>query len=195
MKLGKFIQPVVKKFPLFYKEGIKGRSMQLINLLCSYTIYITGYKIFITVVTLILFASIKTYAQTDWVKWGKADYSYRINSTSTQRDYSIGLNSPGRFVLKSFANAYWIFISDVDGDNCSFSPTCSNFFIQSVEKTNFVQGTLMFFDRFTRDMNFTGKLNHYPRVGDGHFYDPPSLYILYRDSINYIPPSVVIMNE
>jgi len=136
-----------------------------------------------------------TGAQTDWVKWGKADYSYRIDNPNEQRDYTFDLGSPGRFILKSFANAYWFFISDVDGDNCSFSPTCSNFFVQSVEKTNLVEGSLMFFDRFTRDMDIFGKQNHYPIVPDGHLYDPPSLYILGSDSVNYIPPSVVVKNE
>ncbi len=95
-------------------------------------------------------------------------------------------------MLKSLADVYWIFISDVDGDNCSFSPTCSNFFIQSVQQTNLFQGTIMFFDRFTRDMDIFKKYNQYPRVTDGHFYDPPSLYTLDETKINYIPPFEVI---
>lgn len=148
-----------------------------------------------TILAFILSFSFNTFAQTDWVKWGKADYTYTVKDPVEQRDYSFDLSNPGRFVLKSFANAYWFFISDVDGDNCSFSPTCSNFFIQSVERTNIVQGSFMFFDRFTRDMDIFGKLDHYPRVPDGHFYDPPSLYILDSDSIKYIPPSVVVKRE
>ena len=147
------------------------------------------------ILSFIIIGGLNINAQTDWVKWGKADYSYRIKIPSEQRDYTIDLSNPGRFILKSFVNGYWFFISDVDGDNCSFNPTCSNFFIQSVEKTNIVQGSLMFFDRFTRDMDIFGKLNHYPRVPDGHFYDPPSFYILNSDSIKYIPPSVVVKNE
>ena len=145
---------------------------------------------------LILFFSllfcVNTFAQTDWVKWGKANYSYQVNDPSESRNYSFDLSNCGRFVLKTLLNGYWFFISEVDGDNCSFSPTCSGFFVQSVEKTNIVQGSLMFFDRFTRDMDIFGKLNHYPRVPDGHFYDPPSLYSLRSDSIKYIPPSTVV---
>jgi putative component of membrane protein insertase Oxa1/YidC/SpoIIIJ protein YidD len=154
-----------------------------------------NHFIFKITLAFILSFSFKTIAQTDWIKWNKADYTYRINNLVEKRNYSFDFNNPGRFLLKSLANAYWFFISDVDGDNCSFNPTCSNFFILSVEKTNIVQGTLMFFDRFIRDMNIFGKVNHYPRVLNGHFYDPPSLYILDSDSINYIPPSVVVKNE
>jgi hypothetical protein len=139
--------------------------------------------------------SFSAIAQTDWVKWGKADYTYKMNNPVQQRDYSFDFSNPGRFVLKSLANAYWFFISDVDGDNCSFSPTCSNFFIQSVENTNIIKGSLMFFDRFTRDMDIIGKQDKYPRVPDGHLYDPPSLYILGGNFINYISPSVVVKNE
>jgi len=143
----------------------------------------------------LLFASILVNAQTDWVKWGKADYSYQQKGINLNRDYSINSYNFGREALKSIADAYWIFISDVDGDNCSFSPTCSNFFIQSVEMTNIIQGSLMFFDRFTRDMDFLGKQGQYPRVSDGHYYDPISLYTLNPADINYIPPQVVINNE
>jgi hypothetical protein len=151
--------------------------------------------IFTIILSFALFISFNSFAQTDWVKWGKADFSYQIKNPVEQRNYSFDLSNPERLVLKSLANAYWFFISDVDGDNCAFNPTCSNFFIQSVEKTNIVQGFLMFFDRFTRDMDIFGKLNHYPRVPDGHFYDPPSLYLLDIHFINYIPPSVIVKNE
>ncbi|MEJ2494933.1 MAG: hypothetical protein P8Y79_11475 [Ignavibacteriaceae bacterium] len=50
----------------------------------------------------------------------------------------------------------------------------------------------MFFDRFTRDYNFIERYNHYPRVEDGHYYDPISLYTLNVKKINYIPPSTVV---
>lgn len=130
-----------------------------------------------------------------WVKWGKADYSYEIKDSFAQRDFSFDEKSPGRFVLKSLLNTYWYFISDVDGDNCSFNPTCSEFFLRSVKMTNIVQGTLMFFDRFTRDMDILGKIGHYPYASNGYFYDPPSLYTLNKNKIIYMPPSAVVSNE
>ncbi len=147
-----------------------------------------------TFIFLILITTSLT-AQTDWVKWGKADYSYNQKDLPSSRNYSIDSKNIGRAALKATADAYWILISDVDGDNCSFSPTCSSFFVQAVEKTNLVQGALMFFDRFTRDMDIFGKLGQYPRVPDGHFYDPISLYTLNPGKIKYIPPPEVVNNE
>lgn len=132
----------------------------------------------------------------DWQKWGKADYSYEIpdQTLSGKRNYSLSGENIGGTILKSFADTYWFFISDVDGDNCSFHPTCSSFFIQAVKKTNFLQGTLMFADRFTRDLNLF-KLDHYPRVKDGHFYDPVILYTLNKDDIKIFNPESVVKTE
>ncbi len=50
----------------------------------------------------------------------------------------------------------------------------------------------MFFDRFTRDMDIMGKVGNYPRVSDGHFFDPPSYYLMDQDSVKYLPPSFVV---
>ncbi len=138
----------------------------------------------------------KELNSTDWQKWGKANYSYKISDQTItgKRNYSLSEENFGGFILKSFADAYWFFISDVDGDNCSFSPTCSSFFIKAVKKTNILQGTLMFADRFTRDLNLF-KLNHYPRVEDGHFYDPVVFYTLDKEDIKKITPESVVKTE
>ncbi len=149
--------------------------------------------LFFLLITII--SSLNLFAQSENGKWGKVDYSYALPDKFEHRDYSFNEKNPERFVLKSVLNAYWFFISDVDGNNCSFNPTCSHFFLLSVKETNIVQGSLMFFDRFTRDMDIFGKVNHYPYAPDGHYYDPPSLYMLRKDSIQYIPPSVVVNNE
>ncbi len=145
-------------------------------------------------ILMILFSVSFIYAQTDRTRWSKADFSYAVPDRFEHRDYSLEDLSAGNLVLKTAADAYWYLISDADGDNCAFSPTCSNFFLQSVKATNLAQGTLMFFDRFTRDMNIF-KLGHYPRVPDGHFYDPPSLYSLNPKKIVYIPSSYVVNGE
>ena len=133
---------------------------------------------------------------TDWQKWGRADYSYVIpaQTVSGKRNYSLSDENFGGKILKTFADVYWFFISDVDGDNCSFYPTCSSFFIQAIKKTNVLQGTLMFADRFTRDLNLF-KLNHYSRVEDGHFYDPVILYTLNKADIKIITPESVVTTE
>lgn len=131
----------------------------------------------------------KTFSQTDWVRWGKADISYEIQYDFEERDYNLTINSSSDIVLKPLVNSYWFFISDVDGANCPFSPSCSSFFLESAEDTNPAQALLMFFDRFTRDTNFANRHEHYPTANDGRFYDPISLYKLDAEKINYIPPN------
>jgi putative component of membrane protein insertase Oxa1/YidC/SpoIIIJ protein YidD len=133
------------------------------------------------------------FCQTDWVKWEKAEYDFRKPSDFRHRDYSYDNDSTAsQYVVKTGANAYWYFVSDLDGDNCPFRPSCSAFFVESSKQTNIFQGTLMFFDRFTRDLNIYKRHEHYPRVRDGYFYDPVSLYTLSERKINYIPPSAII---
>jgi putative component of membrane protein insertase Oxa1/YidC/SpoIIIJ protein YidD len=146
----------------------------------------------IRITVIILFFALSIGAQTDWVKWGKTDFSYEIKQENPHRQYSISGNNIGETALKTLAVSYWFFISDVDGDNCPFSPTCSSFFLQSVKETNIIQGTLMFADRFTRDMDFVDRLSHYPMAKNRHFYDPPSLYTLNTSKINYIPAGELV---
>ena len=91
-------------------------------------------------------------------------------------------------------NAYWFFISDVDGDNCAFQPTCSSFFIDATEETNIFQGSLMFSDRLIRDTN-PFKINDYPRDKSGYYYDPAYNYTLNQRRIKYLPPTFVADDE
>ncbi len=133
-----------------------------------------------------------TFSQANNWKWGKGNYSYAIKSDENKRDFSFSSDNIPVFVIKSLLNSYWFFISDVDGDNCPFTPSCSNFFLQAAQKTNFIQGSLMFFDRFTRDMDFFEKNKRYPSVEDGHYYDPVSLYALNKNEIKYLPPSIIV---
>jgi len=144
-------------------------------------------------ITLFIIISFSTvFSQTDWVKWESAEHSYEIPNEYRHRDYSFEADDIGEAFVKSIGNAYWFFISDLDGDNCPFRPSCSSFLIQSAKETNLLQGTLMFFDRFTRDMNIYKGHYHYPRVKKGYYYDPITLYTLDKDSIKYIPPSVIV---
>ena len=132
------------------------------------------------------------FSQADWDKWEKAENSYEIPNDYRHRVYSFEADDIGEALVKSIGNAYWFFISDLDGDNCPFRPSCSSFLIQSAKETNLLQGTLMFFDRFTRDMNIYKGHDHYPRVKKGYYYDPPALYTLDEDIIEYIPTSVIV---
>ena len=139
-------------------------------------------------ILIILFVSVVVCAQTDMQRWDKSDVSYQMKSPYTGRSYGVESGSVSDVFVSSLTNAYWIFISDVDGDNCAFSPTCSSFFVEAVKETNIVQGVLMFSDRLTRDTNFIDRQLHYPFAKNGRLYDIPSNYKLVTEDIKYIPP-------
>ena len=139
--------------------------------------------------------STSVFAQTDWVKWEKSEPSYHQKDDYEVRDYNLKIETVADLILKPVINAYWFFISDVDGANCPFHPSCSSFLVQSIKETNPIQGTLMFFDRFTRDTNVFGRFSHYPRYGKNQFYDPVTLYQLENDKIKFIPANTFVNDE
>ena len=138
---------------------------------------------------------IVSYSQTDWVRWEKSDPSYQIKNPVIQRNYDISIETVSDLIIKPVINAYWFFVSDVDGANCPFNPSCSSFLVKSIKETNLPQGVLMFFDRFTRDTNISGREMHYPRFGKNHFYDPVTLYTLNEQTINFIPANTYLNEE
>jgi len=141
----------------------------------------------------ILFISqVAIYSQTDWVRWEKSDLTYQFKNNYLEREYDLSIESVSDVIVKPVINAYWFFVSDVDGANCPFQPSCSSFLVQSIKETNVFQGVVMFFDRFTRDTNIFGRHEHYPRYGKNHFYDPVSLYTLEEENINYIPAKTYV---
>ena len=144
---------------------------------------------------ILIFSSVLLCAQTETQRWGKADISYQIKSPYTERSYGIEKGSVTDMFVSSFTHAYWIFISDVDGDNCPFNPSCSSFFVESVKETNIFQGTLMFADRLTRDTNFFNRQYHYPFAANGRLYDVPSNYKLRTAEIKYYPPFASVHDE
>jgi len=130
-------------------------------------------------------------AQADWQRWNAKEISYLIpvkekNSTPSND------SSVGNFILSNARNFYKFFISDLDGDNCPFNPTCSSFFISAVKETNIFQGSLMFADRFTRDLNLFKVKSMYPLTKDYHFYDPVYNYTLHPGKIKIILSSAVV---
>lgn len=142
-----------------------------------------------------ILVSSAAYCQVESLKWQKADVSYEKQIQHNKRNYSFESENAGEFLTKSLTNAYWFFISDVDGDNCPFRPTCSAFLLQSAKETNIFQASLMFFDRFTRDMNIAKGHDHYPRVSAGYYYDPPQNYTLNQGRIKYLPPAFIVDDE
>lgn len=135
---------------------------------------------------------VSSVAQTDWQRWEKTKSNYLKETIHSQRDYSYQDNSLSYIFSKTLINAYWLLISDIDGDNCPFHPTCSAFFIEAIDETNLIQGTLMFFDRITRDTNPVSRENHYPVYKNFRYFDPPQLYTLNKDKIKYIPAGKVV---
>jgi len=142
-----------------------------------------------------LFVSLLASAQTDMQRWGKEDISYQSKPVTTGKNSGNESASITDLMVSSFIHAYRILISDVDGDNCAFSPACSSFFVESVKETNIFQGTLMFADRLTRDTDFIGRESQYPLALNGRFYDLPSNYKLNTLEIKYIPPFAVVKDE
>lgn len=144
---------------------------------------------------LFLFPSSFLTPQTDWIKWEKAETQYPVKKMSDDGNHSLSGDNFSESVLQNIVSAYWFFISDVDGDNCPFRPSCSRFISEAVKETNLPKGVLMFFDRFTRDMNIFNRQNKYPRFGPHYFYDPVYLYTLDENSIRYLPPNTFIQSE
>src|SRR4030042_5814984 len=126
------------------------------------------------------------YAQTDWVKWNAVEISYELPSIEI-RNFKIDNGNVGSTLLTGAVKTYHVLISDIDGDNCPFYPSCSEFFIQSVKSTNVLAGILMFADRFTRDTNFFKNRAQYPFHSSGKLYDPAVNYTLKFNNINHIP--------
>ncbi len=86
--------------------------------------------------------------------------------------------SPAKMSL--FAKIYIVTISDYDGDNCRFSPTCSNFFWESSRTTNFFEANLMFGDRFLRDINILNS-EEYSKNENGFLIDFPKSRIFKKE--------------
>lgn len=145
----------------------------------------------ILVFTALLLMPYLSYAQNDWQRWSKADISYEHERLGEQ-SYFISSRSVNSFLLTSLKATYSFFISDLDGDNCPFHPTCSTFFIRSVQETNFFKGSLMFADRFTRDTNIFKRIPYYPLHKSGRLYDPVHNYTLRINDIKYYPRDIIV---
>jgi putative component of membrane protein insertase Oxa1/YidC/SpoIIIJ protein YidD len=139
----------------------------------------------------LLLLTTSAFCQLDDLKWKKANISYELPDQFRHRDYSFASDNAGEFLKKSFVNAYWFFISDVDGDNCPFHPSCSSFFMDATQETNIFQAALMFSDRLTRDSNPV-KQNKYPVDKSGRYYDPAENYVLNYEQVNYLPPTYIV---
>lgn len=133
-------------------------------------------------IIILIICSFSAFSQNESFKWEKAEYLYRTDDSHNKRNITFDSDDPFEIITKSFVYSYRLFISDLDGDNCPFHPSCSSFLLDAVEETNIVTGTLMFFDRFTRDASFIGRNSRYPIHKSGKLYDPAHFYIFKRAS-------------
>jgi putative component of membrane protein insertase Oxa1/YidC/SpoIIIJ protein YidD len=131
------------------------------------------------------------YTQTDWVKWEAEEVSFSVNQPPNKNAQPQS-QELGSGIMKFIRNIYAFFISDLDGDNCPFYPSCSHFFVQAVGEAGLIKGSLMFADRFIRDLNFFKSLNSYPVHQSGKFFDPVGNYSLEPRRIKYIPSKNII---
>ncbi len=127
-----------------------------------------------------------SFAQTDWQKWEAKEVNYQLLTKPDSKSLTENSSLIGN-VLRSLKKVYSFTISDYDGDNCPFTPSCADFFVESVETTNIVTGILMFADRFTRDINFFKNTNRYILHKNGKFFDPPGKYTLNFHKIKFEP--------
>jgi putative component of membrane protein insertase Oxa1/YidC/SpoIIIJ protein YidD len=126
-----------------------------------------------------VFLSVCLQAQTDWERWEKVDFVSQFQNLGKGENETLQKSS----FLSVLKDSYSFLISDLDGDNCPFYPTCSNFFVHAVHETNILKGTLMFADRFTRDSNLFKSKLHYAYHISGKLYDPIDNYLLADSSI------------
>jgi len=131
----------------------------------------------ILVTILILFVTQKSFAQQiENQKWEKIPIQYAIPIESHEIDLDLKFIKPIDYLLKPLLNLYRITISDADGSVCQFEPSCSQFFIAAVEETNFIEGLLLFSDRFQRDANVFNRME-YPLSKNRRLIDPVERYL------------------
>ncbi|MCK9279866.1 MAG: membrane protein insertion efficiency factor YidD [Melioribacteraceae bacterium] len=129
---------------------------------------------FIILFLLVLLPTINS-AQPELKKWQPVKINYELKANEEGSNYStIGIFAK---TLSGTKTLYKFFISDLDGDNCPFHPSCSEFYVESVSETGLFKGTFMFIDRFTRDLNFFKSREQYKVIKNNKFYDPVEYYI------------------
>lgn len=76
-----------------------------------------------------------------------------VENSSFKQKYQEALkdvDSEYKLALNGVFFVYKEFLSSQDGDNCSFTPSCSEYAVRAVKQKGLLKGTVMFFDRYTR---------------------------------------------
>ena len=143
------------------------------------------------IIGFIIISFCQLHSQSDWRKWEAKEINYTISKSSEIDEQSESGKSQkksfGIKILSGLRSIYQYTISDLDGDNCPFYPSCSHFFIESVSQSNIFSGSLMFADRFTRDMNPFKKPERYFKLPRGKYFDPSHNYALNLRTIKFTP--------
>ncbi len=128
---------------------------------------------------LLLFFAMCTllFAQTEDHRWEKTSPYYKF--VKGERHVHKSNSGVMGFLFLVYQHGF----SDHDGDNCPFHPSCSAFFVESVQRTNLLKGMLMFSDRFTRDSNLFKSAAQYGYDNTGKLYDPVENYMLFNKKI------------
>lgn len=145
-------------------------------------------KIFLAIIIL----TVSAKAQIETANWEKVEQDYRVKNAEAEYQSSVE-NEQGIFSL--IRDFYSFTISDLDGDNCPFHPSCSVFFVRAAKTESLPKAVLMFADRFTRDTNFLKVLKEYPMHAAGKFYDPVHNYTLDNSTIKYLPKEKIYHNR
>lgn len=125
--------------------------------------------------TLLCFSSL-SIAQIETHKWEAKRVDYLLQ-TDERKLTSVQTNNVSTFFVSSTQVIYHKLFSEYDGDNCPFYPSCSTFFVHAVDSSNVIIGSLLFADRFTRDLNFFKGFESYPIHKSGKFHDSVEKYI------------------
>lgn len=134
-----------------------------------------------------IIVQINLNGQTEQSKWSKKEVSYLLPANIHDHSYQLKIESFQDLFIQPLLFVYRVLISDVDGNNCPFSPSCSSFFEEAIKRENLFIGVMMFADRFSSDFNFVNRSDKYYRMPSGRFYDPVVNYDL--NSIKYsLPP-------
>jgi len=82
--------------------------------------------------------------------------------------------NPAQLVVRSLFDIYQNVVSSSQGDVCNFSPSCSHFGRQAVEKNGILLGTLMAADRLTRcnPWAYLYYGTYYVKMQHGKIFDP-----------------------
>ncbi|HET55654.1 MAG TPA: membrane protein insertion efficiency factor YidD [Ignavibacteria bacterium] len=129
------------------------------------------------VIVIIFLFPLLLFGQVETNKWQTHKIDYQL-SVPQKKEYILNTANLSTVVISSAQIVYYSLFSEYDGDNCPFHPSCSAFFVEAVERTNILQGSLMFADRFTRDMNFFKGYHSYSIHSTGKFFDPVYNYEL-----------------